>query len=93
MTNSVLSVAANFGVGLIAGLCAGLLHFAALWWNTRLFLTGSALTAVAMHIARFAVTAAILVALAKLGTFALLGGGLGFLLARGPLLRHFGEER
>lgn len=91
MTN--LALAASFAIGLVAGLCIGLLHFALLWWNTRLFLTGGAAKAVLLHLARFGVTALVLLALAKLGAAALLGGGAGFLLARGPLLRHFGEER
>ncbi len=93
MTNPAFALAGSFSIGLIAGLGAGLIHFALLWWNTRLFLTGGAVKAVVMHFARFAVTGAVLLALAKLGAAALLGGGTGFLLARGPLLRHFREER
>ena len=93
MTNPALAVAGTFAVGLIAGLFAGVLHFASLWWNTRLLVTGGAAKAVVMQLARFATTAAVLMALAKLGAPALLGGGLGLLWARGPLLRRFGEPR
>jgi len=93
MTNHALALAANVAVGLIAGLFAGLFHFASLWWNTRLLLTGGAAKAVVMQLARFAMTVAVLMALAKLGAPALLGGAVGVLCARRPLLRRFGEPR
>ncbi len=91
MTNPALAAAAPFAVGLVAGLFAGLFHFASLWWNTRLLLTGGAAKAVLIQLARLAVTAAVLTALAKLGAPALLGGALGILLTRRPLLKRFGE--
>ena len=93
MTNPTLALAASFAFGLIAGLFAGLFHFASLWWNTRLLVTGSAAKAVFIQLARFAIAAAVLTTLAKLGAPALLGGASGFLLARRPLLQRFGESR
>jgi len=91
MTDPTLALAGCLAVGLVAGLLAGAFHFGSLWWNSRLLITGGAAKAVAFQLARFAVSAAVLIALALLGAPSLLAGALGFLLARHFSLRAFGE--
>jgi F1F0 ATPase subunit 2 len=93
MTIPAFALAASLAVGLIAGLFGGLFHFASLWWNTRLLVRGDAAKAAGTLLGRLAMTVALLTALSMLGASSLLGGALGFLLARGPLLRRFGEPR
>jgi F1F0 ATPase subunit 2 len=79
-------------VGLVAGFLVGLFHFASLWWNARMLAGGLTGKSVIAQVGRFAVVAAVFILLAKLlGAGALLGGLLGFLAARHPLLRRFGE--
>jgi F1F0 ATPase subunit 2 len=80
-------------IGLIAGFIAGVLHFASLWWNVRLFTTGAAGKAIALQPGRIAVAVAILVLLARLGFAALLCGALAFLLARPLMVWRFGALR
>jgi F1F0 ATPase subunit 2 len=91
MTDLTLAFACRLAVGLVAGLFAGAVHFGSLWWNSQLLCTGGAAKAVALQLARFAVSAAVLIALAMLGAPSLLAGALGFLLARHFSLRAFGE--
>ena len=91
MTDPTLAFATRLAVGLVAGLLAGAFHFGSLWWNSRLLITGGAAKAVALQLARFAVAATVLTALAMLGAPSLLAGALGFLLARHFSLRAFGE--
>jgi F1F0 ATPase subunit 2 len=93
MTNPAFAPAAGLAVGFIVGLFAGLFHFASLWWNARLLVSGGAAKAAGMLLVRLAMTVAVLTALSMLGVSALLGGALGFFLARRPLLRRFGEPR
>jgi F1F0 ATPase subunit 2 len=80
-------------IGLLAGFLAGVLHFASLWWNARLFTTGSAGKAIAVQLGRIAVAVAVLILLARLGFAALLCGALGFLVARPLLMWRFGALR
>ena len=80
-------------IGLVAGFFCGMIHFASLRWNARLFAIGAAGKAFSLQLARLAVTIAILATLAQLGAFGILCGALGFLLARPLLLRPFGGLR
>ncbi len=87
------SLAGQVVIGLIAGFLAGVLHFASLWWNARLFTTGSAGRAIALQLGRIAVVVAVLTLLARLGFAALLSGGLAFLVARSFMVWRTGELR
>jgi F1F0 ATPase subunit 2 len=80
-------------IGVVAGFLAGVLHFTSLWWNARLFTTGSAGKAIAVQLGRIAVAVAVLILLARLGFAALLCGALGFLVARPLLMWRFGALR
>jgi F1F0 ATPase subunit 2 len=93
MTNLTLGFAAQAAVGFVAGLVVGAAYFASLWWNTRLFTTGSAGRAIALQLGRIAAAVATFVLLARLGMLTLLFGALGFLVARFSVLRGFGELR
>ena len=93
MTDPTLGFAAQAAVGLIAGLVVGVAYFASLWWNTRLFTTGSAGKAIALQLGRIAAAVAVLVLLARLSLVTLLFGALGFLVARFSVLWGFGEQR
>ena len=93
MTDPTLGFAAQAAVGLIAGLVVGVAYFASLWWNTRLFTTGSSGRAIALQLGRIAAAVAVLILLARLSPVTLLFGALGFLVARFPLLWGFGEQR
>ena len=93
MTDPTLGFAAQAAVGLIAGLVVGVAYFASLWWNTRLFTTGSAGRAIALQLGRIAAAVAVLVLLARLSLVTLLFGALGFLVARFSLLWGLGEQR
>lgn len=78
-------------LGIAAGAAAGLGHFGSLWWNTRLYASGgSALAALLLQIARFAVLLAVFAVLARVGAVPLLAGALGLLLARSVLIRRLG---
>jgi F1F0 ATPase subunit 2 len=93
MTDPTLGFAAQAAVGFIAGLVVGVAYFASLWWNTRLFTTGSSVKAIALQLGRIAAAVAVLILLARLGLVTLLFGALGFLVARFSLLWSFGEQR
>jgi F1F0 ATPase subunit 2 len=86
-------LAAQIVIGLIAGFLTGVLHFASLWWNARLFTSGSAGKAIAAQMGRIAVAVAVLTLLARLGFAALLCGGLAFLVARPFMVWRFGALR
>jgi F1F0 ATPase subunit 2 len=86
-------LAGQIGIGLVAGFLAGVLHFASLWWNTRLFAAGAAVKAVALQTGRILVAVAILTLLGRLGFAALLCGAFAFLLARPLLVWRFGALR
>jgi F1F0 ATPase subunit 2 len=93
MTAPTLGIAAQVAIGFLAGFILGVLHFASLWWNTRLFATGSAGKAFVLQLARIAVAVSVLVLLARFSLVALLSGAVAFLLARPLLLWRFGELR
>ncbi|MBV8262450.1 MAG: hypothetical protein JOY87_01355, partial [Candidatus Eremiobacteraeota bacterium] len=57
-------------VGFVAGFAIGATHFVSLSWNTRLFATGSAGTAVALQLARIGLAVGALVSLALISPFA-----------------------
>ncbi len=80
-------------IGLVAGFLAGLLHYASLWWNTRLFAIGSATKAVLLQLARITVAVAVLTSLALLGFATLASSAFAFLLARPVLIWRFGALR
>jgi F1F0 ATPase subunit 2 len=80
-------------VGLIAGFVVGVLHFGSLWWNARLFTSGSAGKAVALQLGRVAAAVVALLFLARLGFAALLCSAFGFLVARPLLAWRFGALR
>lgn len=93
MTDPTLGFPALAAIGFIAGLVVGVAYFASLWWNTRLFTTGSAGRAIALQLGRIAAAVAVLVLLARLSLVTLLFGALGFLVARFSVLWGFGEPR
>ena len=74
--------------------CAfGYVHFASLERVTRLFTGGGPLwRAIALQLARLAVLAALMVALALLGVGALLAGMFGVIAAREIVLRRVRKE-
>ncbi|MGE4407272.1 ATP synthase subunit I [Pseudomonas sp.] len=76
------------GAGLTVGTLAGLLHFHFLALNVRLFTKGRAGAALLLQLLRLAVTASVLIALARLGAAAVLAGAVGVLLARQWMLRR-----
>jgi F1F0 ATPase subunit 2 len=93
MTTLTLGFAAQATVGFVAGLVVGAAYFASLWWNTRLFTTGSPGRAIALQFGRIAAAVAVLILLARLSLVTLLFGALGFLVARFSLLWGLGEQR
>jgi F1F0 ATPase subunit 2 len=75
-------------IGLVAGTAAGAWHFVSLRWNWPLFASGRTAMALALQIARIALTCGFLLVLARVGALALLAGMGGVLLARRIALRH-----
>lgn len=90
LTGTLPSLAAQFAIGLAAGMLAGAWHFVSLNWNWPLFANGKTAAALALQIARIALTCACLVILARVGALALLAGMVGVLLARRIALRRYG---
>jgi hypothetical protein len=76
------------GLGLLAGIAVGLIHFTQLQRSVRLLAAGRLGLAFAMQALRVLVSAVLLAALAWLGIGALLAGLAGFLLSRQWLLRR-----
>jgi len=77
-------------VGLGVGTLLGLLYFALLRWNTRIYTGGRVALGLVAQAFRFALAAGVLFALAHLGAGALLSGTIGLLGARHLVLRHVG---
>jgi F1F0 ATPase subunit 2 len=92
MADPTLQFAAQLGAGFVVGLIIGVVHFASLHWNARLFAAGSAGKAVALQLGRIAVVVATLLLLVLVSPFASLLGAVGFSLARARLLRPFGAQ-
>lgn len=93
MNNPLPSMATQLALGLAIGTLAGAWHFMSLRWNWPLFAAGKAMAALALQLARFALTSALLLMLAHAGAPALLAGMMGFLLARAVAVgRHGGGQ-
>ena len=93
MTSLTSNLAFTAAVGLVAGLAMGVLHFASLSWNARLFVAGSTGAALALQAARIAVSALVLILLVRISRSAALAGAFGFLAARAIMLSRNGEPR
>lgn len=73
---------------LAAGGFLGAFHFLTLRRSARMLTTGASLpAALALHLARFAVTAGALLLIARQGALPLLAATLGILAARGVVIR------
>ena len=83
-----LSMPSSLALGVIVGAILGYVHFSSLKWNTAFYLNGGALKAVALHIFRFAILIAVLVILAKIGTWALISAMASLLFVRGIIVRR-----
>jgi F1F0 ATPase subunit 2 len=88
MTSASSSIAVQLALGLTVGTLAGAWHFMSLRWNGPLFAEGRAAAALALQVARFTLTGALLWMLAHFGALALLAGLAGILLARAIAMRH-----
>ncbi|MCX4157648.1 MULTISPECIES: ATP synthase subunit I [Paraburkholderia] len=93
MNSPLASIAAQLALGLSVGILAGAWHFLSLRWNWPLFASGKAMPALALQLARFALTGALFLMLADVGAIGLLAGMMGFLLARGVAVRRYGGSR
>ncbi|ANB77869.1 hypothetical protein AYM40_36585 (plasmid) [Paraburkholderia phytofirmans OLGA172] len=89
---SPLPLIAQLSMGLALGTLSGAWHFMSLRWNWPLFAEGRAAAALALQLARFALTGALLFLLAHVGALALLAGMAGFLLARAIVMRRHGGQ-
>lgn len=70
-------------LGLIAGVLAGGVFYATLWWNVRAWAEGgSPVRVLVVQLARLAIVAAVLVAVARLGALPLLAALLGIIATR-----------
>ncbi|MCJ2185609.1 N-ATPase subunit AtpR [Novosphingobium beihaiensis] len=77
---------------LLLGLVLGFVHFGTLASVSEDYLNGRTGRAVAVHLLRMAVMAAVLFALVKLGAIPLLAGALGIVIARAVVLRRARRE-
>ncbi len=84
-------LAAQLVIGLAVGVVAGAWHFLSLRWNWPLFTAGKTVAALALQIARIALTCALLFVLVRVGALALLAGMAGVLLTRRIALRRYGR--
>lgn len=79
-------------LGLVAGAGLGWLFFRLLALNTRLYATGQAMAAAALHLGRLGGVAATLLGVVLIGgALPLLAVLAGFLLVRPPLMRRYGR--
>jgi hypothetical protein len=83
-----IAVPLAVGLGLLAGIAVGLIHFTQLRRSVRLLAAGRLGLAFATQALRVLLSAMLLAALAWLGFGALLAGLAGFLLSRQWLLRR-----
>ncbi len=79
------NLAAGLALGLVVGFLLGVLHFRTLRLVSVRLLRGD-FSAIALQVVRFAVLAATLFALAKLGAAPLLSAMVGVLVARGRVV-------
>lgn len=88
--SSYAAYAANAGAWLALGLLVGALHFLSLRWTVRLLAEGhSVALAAATQLARFAITAGVLVVAARgFGATALVAAALGIVIARSVVVRR-----
>ncbi|CAE6689693.1 ATP synthase subunit I [Paraburkholderia nemoris] len=93
MNSPLPSIAAQLALGLSVGILAGAWHFLSLRWNWPLFASGKAMPALALQLARFALTGALFLMLAHVGAIGLLAGMMGFLFARGVTVRRYGGSQ
>lgn len=86
--DALVSIASLVPLSTLIGLGLGLLHFRALHRTVAQLAGGCGwLRPVGLTLTRFAGTSVVLAVMARLGPLALLGGLLGFLLAREVALR------
>ena len=77
----VLHLATGFGLGL--------LYFRGVWWNARLFASGSPVTtAIALGLGRFIILGGLLALAALEGALPLLATSLGVVIARPLVMRR-----
>ncbi|CAE6701113.1 ATP synthase subunit I [Paraburkholderia nemoris] len=93
MNSPLPPIAAQLALGLSVGILAGAWHFLSLRWNWPLFASGKAMPALALQLARFALTGALFLMLAHVGAIGLLAGMMGFLFARGVTVRRYGGSQ
>lgn len=93
MTLLAAPIPIQLALGAAVGVAAGFVHFTALRWNVSLFERGATPKAILLLLTRFAILAAALVGLAKLGALPLLAGAAGLLAARQVVLRRSGGLR
>lgn len=93
MNSPLPSIAAQLALGLSVGILTGAWHFLSLRWNWPLFASGKAMPALALQLARFALTGALFLMLAHVGAIGLLAGMMGFLFARGVTVRRYGGSQ
>ena len=74
---------------LLAGFCAGLGYFYAVWRSARLFAQGGAVAAAGLALARIILLGGLLALAARHGALALLLTALGVLAARPLVLRRY----
>ena len=91
-----MTAAGMISAGIIAawallGLVAGLAHFATLHGNARLWLQGRLRPALALQVARLALTVALLVVAARQGAWPLLLAIAGFLAGRTVVMARLGR--
>jgi F1F0 ATPase subunit 2 len=87
------ALVARSAVSMLAGLALGLGFFALLGLNVRLYGARRWPTAVVLHLGRWALLAAALVAAARAGALPLLSLTVGILAARTVLVRRAREGR
>lgn len=90
MIAALPSLAFQVALGVVTGAAAGFAYFTALRWNVDLFERGATPGAILLLVMRFALLAALFIALAKVGAPALLAAALGLLAARRVTLRRLG---
>jgi F1F0 ATPase subunit 2 len=87
--HQAFAVLAESSTWLAMGALVGAFHFLTLRTSARMLATGSSLpAAVAVHLIRFAITAGVLVLIARHGALPLLAATLGIIASRTAVLRR-----